>query len=34
MWRRLAPGLFLFNYFASDGPGLAADLWDCLAGLV
>ena len=26
------PGRFLFNYFAGDDPGLAVELWDCLAG--
>jgi hypothetical protein len=26
------PGLFLFNYFAGDDPGLAVELWDYLAG--
>ena len=26
------PGLFLFNYFVGDNPGLAAELWDYLAG--
>jgi len=26
------PGLFLFNYFVGDDPGLAVQLWDYLAG--
>jgi hypothetical protein len=26
------PGLFLFNYFTGDDPGLAVELWDYLAG--
>jgi hypothetical protein len=26
------PGLFLFNYFVGDDPGLAVELWDYLAG--
>jgi hypothetical protein len=26
------PGVFLFNYFAGDDPGLAVELWDYLAG--
>ncbi len=26
------PGVFLFNYFAGDDPGLAVELWDHLAG--
>lgn len=26
------PGLFLFNYFGGDDPGLAAEVWDYLAG--
>lgn len=26
------PGLFLFNYFIGDDPGLATELWDYLAG--
>jgi hypothetical protein len=26
------PGLFLFNHFAGDDPGLAVELWDYLAG--
>lgn len=26
------PGLFLFNYFAGDDPGLAVELWEYLAG--
>jgi hypothetical protein len=30
-WTR-PPGLFLFNYFAGDDPGLAFELWDYLAG--
>jgi len=26
------PGLFVFNYFAGDDPGLAAELWEYLSG--
>jgi hypothetical protein len=26
------PGLFVFNYFVGDDPGLAVELWDYLAG--
>lgn len=26
------PGLFMFNYFVGDDPGLAVELWDYLAG--
>ncbi len=26
------PGLFLFNYFVGDDPGLTVELWDYLAG--
>jgi hypothetical protein len=26
------PGVFLFNYFAGDDPGLAVELWEYLAG--